>query len=223
MTCPNCLTATTLLYLPLSLPLSLLLLLKSLSPGGAIVSPVPLPVPVPGRIFNVRLWLQNVFHSIFYVLAPRQPQKAHSAAPPSPLLRQPCCMKMYCRGVWEKKGLRAKLLCQWPKVCFPLPLSLSLSLSIYCSLSSSLSLSLTSVCLFLLWQQPKRKVRCTRLAFAFFRSIFFTAAQRGVWATWRETNRPTANGFWQRCLWPMPMLIRWPGTSSTHTHAHTYI
>lgn len=88
MTCPNCLTATTLLHLPLSLPLSLLLslpfLLQSLSPGGAIVSPVPLPVPVPGRIFNVRLWLQNVFHSIFYVLAPRQPQKAHSAAPPSP-------------------------------------------------------------------------------------------------------------------------------------------
>lgn len=81
MTCPNCLTATTLLHLPLSILLSLPFLLQSLSPGGAIVSPVPLPVPVPGRIFNVRLWLQNVFHSIFYVLAPRQPQKAHSAAP----------------------------------------------------------------------------------------------------------------------------------------------
>lgn len=187
------------------------------------VPSVPLPVLVPGRIFNVRLWLQNVFHSIFYVLAPRQPQKAHSAAFPR---SSPSCGSL---AAWKCIAVASEK----KKVCVPnycasglkfASLSLSPSLSIFCFLSPSPSLSLTSVCLFLLWQQPKRKVRCTRLAFAFFRSIFFTAAQRGVWATWRETNRPTANGFWHRYLWPMPMLIRWPGTSSTHTHStqHTH-
>lgn len=97
------------------------------------VPSVPLPVLVPGRIFNVRLWLQNVFHSIFYVLAPRQPQKAHSAAFPR---SSPSCGSL---AAWKCIAVASEK----KKVCVPNYCASGLKFASL-SLSPSLSLSFAS-------------------------------------------------------------------------------
>lgn len=79
---------------------------------------------------------ENVFHFIFYLCL-----YVHVAPPiPAPSPK---------RG---KKGLRAKLLCQWPKVPFCPPFFMPTASFISCSFFGELAS---------LGQQPKRKVRCT--------------------------------------------------------------
>lgn len=141
MTCHNCLTSSAPSFSssqldPLAIPALVRLWRRHCIP------------PLLGEFLMCASGCKNVFHFIFYVLAPRQRQKAHSAASslPSPAClpassfsssscSSPAAQPLLHENVlpWRlcekrKKGLRAKLLCQWPKVSCPLSHSLPLSL-----------------------------------------------------------------------------------------------